>query len=127
MIKAQDALYNLFQQNSNWEELLSPKNFNYWMEKTKALTDTTENISDGEFMSWIVSRAALKASSFYKMLIQSFPDGVAPFASQILGVYNIIARSVNGDAYIKAFDAIRKSTFEEWPTLSKEQRENRLK
>lgn len=129
-VAIQDALFDFF--NANQDKDLSQlfrNGFDLYKPTNQVINDITEQLDDQNFVWWLAVRAAIKASSFNKVLSQVIPDdGFAPIPVQEESVFQNVASVLNGDiiskfrqAYIKAaIDNFHESSPEEQKRILRE-------
>lgn len=127
-IMLEDAIFDFFSKNQKMRnpaelsEIINRNNFNIYSENNGILDANSLDIDDNSFIYYLASRAALKASDFYKEYTSVISDTIAPVPTQELAVYLAYANVVNGDVLTAFASAINYSFLQDKDNLSIEEK-----
>lgn len=127
-LQFQDAIYDFFQQNSNkdFSEILNKDSLDFITQENLLLNEESDHLSDHDFIWWLASRAAVKASDFYSLYKKCLIPGIAPIPGQELAIYNCFASVINKNIYLKFNQAIKDNIVNYLSGLSIEERKKYL-
>lgn len=126
-IMLETAIHDFFNSETNREKfesveelakLLQADKFNLFTEHSSLLNESSEDMDDIAFISWLSSKAAINSNIYhrgYKELLAG--SNRAPFASQEIGTYLHVANVVNGDVISRFQEATRKSMLDYYRKL----------
>ena len=115
-ITLDNAIYTLFNLNSSKDirKVINTTNFfGVYDGKGHNLTSSSTDISDTEFIYYLASRSAIKASDFYAEYAQVISADKAPIVGQELAAYLTYASLLNPALFNKFSTAIQDSIVED--------------
>lgn len=134
-IKAQDAIYDFFQIESNrtklndidqLSQLINPNRLQLYTEGKELLNEGLDNLDDNSIVWWLASRASVKASDFYNQYRQIIDPKaekpLAPISTQELAIYNNYASIINGNIFTNFYKAYRTALVNDWKSKTVDQR-----
>ena len=135
MLRAEDAIYDFFQIESNkaklqnpeiLQQLLNPTRLQLYTESKELLNEGLDNLDDNSMVWWLATRVAVKASDFYTLYRQIIDpkaeQPIAPIATQELAIYNNYASVVNGEVFSHFYKAYRQAMLSDWKSKSIDKR-----
>ena len=128
-LKLQDGIYDFFQANSDrdFSDLFTFKSLDLVSRKLLLLNENSTELSDQDFLWWMISRSSVKASDFYNLYKKSLVSGIAPIPGQELSIYNVFASIINGNVYTKAIQDIRNNLIKTLTSYDESERKKFLK
>ena len=90
--------------------------------ESKLNPDNTATIADEDFLYYLATRSALKASDFYSAYKNTLNDDIAPIFSQEMGIYMGTASVINGNVITNFTSALRTKLLEDFKSKTFEDR-----
>ena len=111
-----------FESVEELSKLLDSSKLNLLTPKKTLLNESTQDIDDNSFVSWLATKSVLNAQTHYNNLKEVFSEQTAPLAIQDLGIGLHLANVINRDVISRFAKALKKSKVNYWKSLDFDKR-----